>query len=153
MTTRDSFPHTLPCPLPVTVTPFVTLFPPSCRRLRGLATAATLLSLAACERPVSEVGGAKRGMARGPALRALVGGKADLVDTLRLIYHRSSYLVQGERLEVLYYAPDPIPSDKDAFRDGLLTPIIVQRDTVRGLGWKDLKELGKKHNLALPKTE
>lgn len=117
-----------------------------------LAVTMALAGLAGCDR--TGVPGVERGMTRREAFLAVVGGdEGKLQDTLLLLSTRGRYLVAGDSVQVVYYAPDPIPSDVNPYRDGLLHPIVIRGDTVRAVGWKEADAYATEHNIGLPKHD
>lgn len=128
--------------------------------VRIAVLAALSVTLGACFSDYQEVGedrlaSVDAGMPKDSVLAIMGDGPltAEFADTLRVTngFRRSSYFVNGNSYEVLYYREEPGNVTETVEQDRE-TPILLQDGKVLGWGWKFYVDAMKKYNLPSPIT-
>ncbi|MGQ0649629.1 MAG: hypothetical protein ACT4P7_18910 [Gemmatimonadaceae bacterium] len=116
--------------------------------LAALIAATAAIACAGADRRVREV---EVGMTRDSTLKVLGGTSSD---SMPYIYHSSRYFAAGGPLEVLYYDAEGRRRFRDSVPGEELTPIVLQADTVSGVGWDHLDLVAAANNITtIPRSK
>jgi hypothetical protein len=112
----------------------------------------TLTTIVACED--KRVAAVDTGITRDSAITVLAqGAKSNSRDSMPNIYKRSEYLLDGKRLDVLYFTENNEKPSKDSVAWKDLTPIVFLENRLIGKGWQFWDSLGTANKIAVPKRE
>ncbi|MEP6493994.1 MAG: hypothetical protein ABJF01_15030 [bacterium] len=119
------------------------------RRLCALAALGTLVTLTACEdkRTKDLSNGITRDSAMSVLSQKIVGGGRDSFPN---VYDRANYLINGQRYEVLYFAPNNEKKNKDTVSFKNLTPLVFIDNKLIAKGWPAWDSISKANKIVIP---
>jgi hypothetical protein len=85
-----------------------------------------------------------KGISRDSAMKILGGTPAD---STPYIYHTSGFIVNGRRIDVLYYDVQGRKRFRDSAPGEELTPVVLEKGQVEGWGWANWDSVAKSLNI------
>jgi hypothetical protein len=102
------------------------------RTVASVGLAASAVWLGGCSD--ARISNLTAGISRDSALKVINDGAAG--DSLARVYKQEAYLINGKRLNVLFYDKDGIKQETDStLKAKALTPIVTVDGKVTGWGW------------------
>jgi hypothetical protein len=115
-----------------------------------IATALLVLVCAACASRDTELDPRLRqltvGISRDSALR-IIGAGAPGADSLRNVYRREEYIINGMPLEIFFYSRDGLKEGQGvAPPESTLRPVVLNMGRVTGWGWTYFDSVARANN-------
>jgi len=130
---------------------------PLSRIVRLAAITATITLAGACSEPSSETTNqVQTGMSRDSALAVLAGTPGVIApssdsmsaDSLKNVWRRTAYLVDGQYIEVLWYSEDAERwSAQDTVPKGRVIPVVLVDGKVVGVGRASYDQVAERYRL------
>ncbi|HTE45512.1 MAG TPA: hypothetical protein VK636_09735 [Gemmatimonadaceae bacterium] len=119
------------------------------RRLYTLAAFGTVVALAACEdkRTKELTNGITRDSVMSVLSQKIIGGGRDSFPN---VYEKDSYLIGGQRYEVLYFSPNNQKKGKDTVAFKNLTPLVFVDNKLIAKGWPAWDSIGSANKIVVP---